>query len=69
MDAPKAAQLTSARVQRQSRKVWHVMGHPKLLGQPSLRYLDAFRAQFKINRSETLSDLASAIRLSGKQHG
>lgn len=63
-DAPKARQLGSARVLRQDRKVWHVMGHPKLLGAPSLDALDNFMQRMAINRSQTVFELACAIRAS-----
>ena len=61
IDAAKAGQLRSRRVERQNRDIWQVMGHPKLLGGTSLRALEAFIARRQFRRFETLSGLASAI--------
>ena len=60
IDAPKARQL--AKAARQEREIWHVMGHPKLLGKPSLAALEGFIDQMSIQRFETVAGLASAIR-------
>lgn len=62
IDVAKAGQLASARVQRQNWNVWQVMGHPKLLGLQSLEALEKFIDRKEIQRFESLSGLASAIR-------
>jgi hypothetical protein len=62
MDVAKARQLTSSRLQAQNRNVWQVMGHPKLLGKPSLDALQKFIKWKDIRSFESLSGLASAIR-------
>ncbi len=61
-DAAKARQLGSATILRQTRKIWHVMGHPKLLGAPSLDALDAFMQRMGIKRSHGVVELACEIR-------
>lgn len=64
MDAPKARQLNSMRTWRQHRDVWHVMGHPKLLGRPSLAALEEFILSKGIRRFESVWGMACAIRSS-----
>jgi hypothetical protein len=66
IDAPKARQLHSAAILRQRRDVWQVMGHPKLLGAPSLRSLQQFIDDQRIRRFETVFELACAIRLTSE---
>ena len=61
LDAAKARQLVSNRVLRQDRKIWQVMGHPKLLSKSSLESLQKFVDWKKISRFETLSGIAAAI--------
>ena len=61
IDAPKAGQLTASHIARQSRDIWQLMGHPKLLGRSSLQALESFIERQQIQRFETLSGLASAI--------
>jgi len=62
LDAPKARRLVSASVSRRNREVWQVMGHPKLLGPSSLEMLSQFMDCLGVNRSDTLTDVAAAIR-------
>ena len=61
LDAPKAGQLLSTAVQRQNREIWHIMGHPKLLGESSLVGLSKFVDRMGIQRSLTVTDLAAAF--------
>ena len=62
IDVAKAGRLASRRVLRKKSKVWQIMGHPKLLGKSSLVALQEFIKAKEIQRFETLSALASAIR-------
>ncbi len=62
IDGAKAGRLVSSRVRRQNRKIWQVMGHPKLLGKSSLDLLQKFIKWKDIRRFESLSGCASAIR-------
>jgi hypothetical protein len=62
LDAPKARHLTSRSTLRCERKIWHIMGHPKLLDENSLIALEKFVRLENINRSVTVTGLASAIR-------
>ena len=61
-DAPKAGVLEAVAADGNERPVWHVMGHPKLLGKVSLEALAKFIDRKGIRRFETLSGLAAAIR-------
>ncbi len=62
IDAAKASQLMSPRVATKERDVWQVMGHPKLLGKPSIEKLQKFISWNKIQRFESVSGLAAAFR-------
>lgn len=62
IDAPKARRLGNSSISRQRRDIWQVMGHPKLLGSPSIASLEAFVDQMSVQRFETLAGLARAIR-------
>ncbi len=62
IDLAKAPQLVAASVRRQDRKVWQVMGHPKLLGKVSLDLLQRFVDRKGVRHFESISGLASAIR-------
>jgi len=62
IDAPKAGRLTANRTLQQDSSVWHVMGHPKLLGKSSLDALENFIDRKEISCFETVSRLAAAIR-------
>ena len=61
-DAPKAGRLNAADIGRTDRRVWHVMGHPKLVGQSSLDALQKFIDRKEIQSFETVSELARIIR-------
>lgn len=61
LDAPKAGRLIADRIESQQREVWQVMGHPKLLGESSLRSLDLFMKRAGIRRTMTLSDLGKNV--------
>ena len=61
-DAAKARRLLSGSVPGQSRNIWHVMGHPKLLGKASLDSLEKFIDRKEIAHYATVADLAAAIR-------
>lgn len=62
IDAPKVGRLMVNSTLRQDRSVWHVMGHPKLLGKASLDALGKFINWKEISRIETVSGLAAAVR-------
>ncbi len=64
IDAPKAEQLLANRTNARFRKVWQVMGHPKLLGESSLKRLERFMQRTAIKRATTVSGLADRIRAS-----
>ena len=61
IDAPKAGQLVTDHIESQQREIWQVMGHPKLLGESSLRNLDKFMSRAGIRRTLTLRRVASSI--------
>ncbi len=62
VDAPKAGRLSSGHVLSQRRAIWHVMGHPKLLGRNSLAELQKFIECKDISSFATVSELAAVIR-------
>jgi len=62
VDAPKSATLLKAAFRNPKRSVWHAMGHPKLFGRSTLENLEKFIARTGIQRCETLSGVAAAIR-------
>ena len=62
IDAQKAAQLNSGNISRQQRDIWHVMGHPKLLGRASLDALEKFIDRKDFGRFLTVTNLADAVR-------
>jgi len=62
VDAPKASGLNANGIVRSDRRVWHVMGHPKLLGQPSFDALEKFIDRKKIQRFTTVAGIASVVR-------
>ena len=62
VDAPKAGRLNAADISRTNRRIWHVMGHPKLLGQSSLDALQKFIDRKEIQRFETVAGFADIIR-------
>jgi hypothetical protein len=61
-DAAKAAQLETGHVSNQKRDVWHVMGHPKLLGDRSFTALEKFIDRTEIGHFATVADVATAVR-------
>ncbi len=61
LDMAKVRQLVSQKTLRTRRDVWHIMGHPKLLGPPSLTYLSTFIERRRIKRFESVSGLAVSI--------
>ncbi len=67
LDIAKAAQLVSQKTLHTRRDVWHIMGHPKLLGQPSLTYLSTFIEKRRIERFESVSGLAVSIGGAGSE--
>lgn len=66
LDVAKAPRLASNSVLRQNRNIWHVMGHPKLLGKSSLESLQKFIKWKEIRRFDSLAGCASAIRAGGR---
>jgi hypothetical protein len=62
IDAAKAHHLGSPQVLSQRRNVWHVMGHPKLLGADSLTYLGHFIGALDVGRAMTVSEYAAFVR-------
>lgn len=63
-DAAKSAKLTESNWPSRSRKIWHVMGHPKLLSRSSLGDLQLFVRQAGIGRFATLQGLVAEVRSS-----
>lgn len=61
-DAAKAAQLEMRNVSKQTRDMWHVMGHPKLLGDRSFTALEKFIDRMEIGHFATVADVAAAVR-------
>jgi hypothetical protein len=61
-DAPKAGRLVAADIGRTDRRVWHVMGHPKLVGQTSFDALNKFIDRKEIRSFRTVAGLARIIR-------
>lgn len=62
IDDAKAPMLALARVMRQPRSCWHLMGHPKLLSAQSLESLRRFIVERKIDRSLSVAALAQEFR-------
>ena len=62
IDDPKANHLQSQDVLGDDRRLWHLMGHPKLLSRKSLGQLKEFVVQKGIDRFETVASLAQLIR-------
>jgi hypothetical protein len=61
-DAAKAAQLETGHVSKQMRDVWHIMGHPKLVGDVSITALEKFIDRMEIGHSATVAEVAAAVR-------
>lgn len=62
IDAPKAGRLAAKPIAVQRRQVWQIMGHPKLLGRPSLVSLQSFLERHNISRFETVGGFARSLR-------
>ena len=62
LDAAKAHHLGSHRILSQNRNVWHVMGHPKLLGADSLTYLAHFIGALGVDTTMSVSGFADFAR-------
>lgn len=58
MDDAKAQLLRHAYTSQPDRRVWHVMGHPKLLSERSLECLQAFAAQAGVAEGVTVASFA-----------
>ena len=57
-DEPKSMRLKSELLSRKRRRLWHVMGHPKLLSVDSLRRLTEFVDEMDFERKEPLTTIA-----------
>lgn len=64
-DVPKSEHLVSSRIGQQTREVWQIMGHPKLLGKKSLDRLEMFVDRMAIECFCSVSGLAHRIRSAG----
>ena len=62
IDDAKAPYLAAPAIRRQRRKVWHLMGHPKLLSKRSLEQLSEFIPAVGAARFQPLAGLAGGIR-------
>ena len=59
MDDAKSQLLLNALAAEPSRRTWHVMGHPKLLSERSLRRLEEFAAAANVAEGMTVAAFAS----------
>jgi hypothetical protein len=62
IDAAKANRLGVRGISRSDRRVWHIMGHPKLLGQQSLDALQKFIDRKRITSFSTVAGIAAVVR-------
>lgn len=60
-DAAKAHHLSTRRARYPQRQLWHIMGHPKLLGRNSLDHLAGFLDFAGVERSITVTECAQTI--------
>jgi len=65
IDDAKASHLMTSRNLKQKRRIWHIMGHPKLASPRALDILARFIHARGIERFQTVSELASLIRSRG----
>ena len=65
-DVPKSEHLVSSRIDQQNRKVWQIMGHPKLLGKKSFERLQVLIDRKAIKCFCSVSGLAHQIRTAGR---
>lgn len=62
IDEPKVATLREEARARQDRKVWSILGHPKLLSSRSLELLCQFKTERGIQRSCSVTEIARDVR-------
>ncbi len=62
VDDAKAPYLAEPGIRAMERKIWHLMGHPKLLSQRSLDSLDDFLQAIGRDKLSTVADVAAQIR-------
>ena len=62
IDDPKANHLQNERVLEDKRRLWHLMGHPKLLSKKSLDQLIGFVVQKGFTRFENVASVAQLVR-------